>query len=147
MATQTAIDAKRAELKQLLEVEIPKTLKGINAAAAEGDLRENFEYHMLRDRQELQSARAAKLQRELREVRTLEPGKADTERVNIGTVVHFECDTKPLTILGVWDADVEMRLFANGSGLAETLLGCKVGDEVEIEGKDVTIANIEAWQG
>lgn len=147
VATQTAIDAKRAELKQLLEVEIPKTLKGINAAAAEGDLRENFEYHMLRDRQELQSARAAKLQREIREVRTLEPGKADTERVNIGTVVHFEGDTEPLTILGVWDADVEMRLFANGSGLAETLLGCKVGDEVEIEGKDVTIANIEAWQG
>ena len=55
----------RAELKELLEIEIPKTLKGINAAAAEGDLRENFEYHMIPDRQEQQSARAAKLQREL----------------------------------------------------------------------------------
>ena len=147
MATQAAIDAQRAELKQLLEVEIPKTLKGINAAAAEGDLRENFEYHMLRDRQELQSARAAKLQRELREVRILEPGKADTDRVNIGTVVHFEGDTKPLTILGVWDADVDQRVFANGSGLAEALLGRTIGDEVEIEGKVVTIAKIEAWQG
>ncbi len=147
VATQAAIDAQRAELKQLLEVEIPKTLKGINAAAAEGDLRENFEYHMLRDRQELQSARAAKLQRELREVRTLEPGKADTDRVNIGTVVHFEGETEPLTILGVWDADVDRRVFANGSGLAEALLGRTVGDEVEIEGKVVTIASIEAWQG
>ncbi len=146
VATKAAIDAQRAELKKLLEVEIPKTLKGINAAAAEGDLRENFEYHMLRDRQELQSARAAKLQRELREVRTLEPGKADTERVNIGTVVHFEGETKPLTILGVWDADVDRRVFANGSGLAEALLGCIVGDEAEIEGAAVTIAKIEAWQ-
>jgi len=147
VATQAAIDAQRTELKQLLEVEIPKTLKGINAAAAEGDLRENFEYHMLRDRQELQSARAAKLQRELREVRTLEPGKADTERVNIGTVVHFEGDPEKVTILGVWDADVDQRVFANGSGLAEALLGCKIGDEAEIEGKVVTIASIEAWQG
>jgi len=57
-ATRVAIDGKREELRTLLEVEIPKTLKGIHAAAAEGDLRENFEYHMLRDRQELQSARA-----------------------------------------------------------------------------------------
>ena len=46
-----AVEAKREELRTLLEVDIPKTLKGINAAAAEGDLRENFEYHMLRDRQ------------------------------------------------------------------------------------------------
>jgi len=147
VATKAAIDAQRAELKQLVEVEIPKTLKGINAAAAEGDLRENFEYHMLRDRQELQSARAAKLQKELREVRTLEPGKADAERVNIGTVVHFEGDPEKITILGVWDADVERRVFANGSGLAEALLGRKVGDQTEIEGRVVTIASIEAWQG
>ena len=147
VATQGAVETQRGDLKQLLEVEIPKTLKGINAAAAEGDLRENFEYHMLRDRQELQSARAAKLQRELGEVRILEPGKADTSKVNIGTVVLFDGDAEPLTILGVWDADVDRRVFANGSGLAEGLLGCAVGDEVEVEGKPVTIASIEAWTG
>jgi transcription elongation factor GreA len=148
VATQESVEAHRAELKQLLEVDIPKTLKGINAAAAEGDLRENFEYHMLRDRQELQSARAAKLQRELAEVRVLEPGKADTSKVNIGTVVRFEHDgAAPLTILGAWDADVERRIFANGSGLAEELLGRAVGDEVEIEGRTVTIARIDAWRG
>lgn len=147
VATQQAVDAQNAELKQLIEVDIPKTLKGINAAAAEGDLRENFEYHMLRDRQELQSARAAKLQRELREVRILEPGKADTSRVNIGTVVHFDGNAEPLTILGSWDADVDSRIFANGSGLAESLLGSRVGAEVEVEGKTVTIARIEAWEG
>jgi len=148
VATQGAVEAQRAELKQLLEVDIPKTLKGINAAAAEGDLRENFEYHMLRDRQELQSARAAKLQRELGEVRILEPGTADTSRVNIGTVVHFEGDApSSLTILGAWDADVDRRVFANGSGLAEELLGCSVGDAVEVEGREAVIARIEAWQG
>ncbi|MCU0304937.1 MAG: GreA/GreB family elongation factor [Thermoanaerobaculales bacterium] len=148
VATQRAIEDRRAELARLLEVEIPKTLKGINAAAAEGDLRENFEYHMLRDRQELQSARAAKLQRELGEVRVLEPGKADTSRVNIGTVVRFAGDAaEPVTILGAWDADVERRIFANGSELAEALLGCRVGDEVEVEGRPVTIASIDAWLG
>ncbi|HSL18586.1 MAG TPA: GreA/GreB family elongation factor [Methylomirabilota bacterium] len=147
VATQQAVEARRAELKRLLEVEIPKTLKGINAAAAEGDLRENFEYHMLRDRQELQSAKAAKIQRELGEVRILEPGAADASQVNIGTVVSFDGGTEPVTILGAWDADVDRRVFANGSGLAEGLLGRRAGDRVEVEGREVTITAIEPWRG
>jgi transcription elongation factor GreA len=150
-ATKAAVERKREELKTLVEVDIPKTLKGINAAAAEGDLRENFEYHMLRDRQELQSARAAKLQQELSIVRILEPGAADTSVVNIGTVVHFEAEggsaIEPITILGAWDADLDRRVFANGSGLAQRLLGASVGDEIEADEGPATISRIEAWQG
>ncbi len=151
VATGAAIKAKRAELKTLLEHEIPKTLKGINAAAAEGDLRENFEYHMLRDRQELQSAKAAKLQEDLGRVRALEPGAADVSKVNIGTVVHFDPvsgeSIEPLTVLGAWDANVENRIFANGTDLAKALLGHNIGDTVTIEGAKTRIAKIEAWQG
>jgi transcription elongation factor GreA len=150
-ATRGAIDQKREELRTLLEVDIPKTLKGINAAAAEGDLRENFEYHMLRDRQELQSARAAKLQEELAVVRILEPGAADTSTVNIGTVIHLAPENGepvlPMTILGVWDADIDRRIFANGSDLAQRLIGSKVGDAVEVEDRIATITDIEAWEG
>ena len=151
VATKAAIKAKRDELKNLIEHEIPKTLKGINAAAAEGDLRENFEYHMLRDRQELQSARAAKLQEDLGRVRTLEPGAADTSKVNIGTVVSFRQSSgaavEPLTILGAWDANLEQRIFANGTDLAESLLGHEVGDTVTVEEIKCQIAAIEAWKG
>ncbi len=149
VATKGAIEAKKAELKQLVEIDIPKTLKGINAAAAEGDLRENFEYHMLRDRQELQSAQAAKIQADLGIVRVLEPGVADTSVVNIGTVVHFEegSDVAPVTILGAWDADITQRIFANGTELAQGLLGRGIGDEVTVDGATAKIAAIEAWQG
>ena len=38
VASKEAIEARRRELKELLEVEIPKTLKGITAAAAEEHL-------------------------------------------------------------------------------------------------------------
>jgi transcription elongation factor GreA len=151
VASAEAIEAKRAELERLLELEIPKTLKGINAAAAEGDLRENFEYHMLRDRQELLSARAAKLQQELGQVRMLDPGSADTSKVNIGTVITFDGLSgeapAPITILGAWDADIGRRVFANGSGIAQQLLGRRVGDEVELEGRPARISRIEPWTG
>jgi transcription elongation GreA/GreB family factor len=150
-ATRAMIDAKREELRTLVEAEIPKTLKGIKAAAAEGDLRENFEYHMLRDRQELQSARAAKLQEDLAVVRILEPGAADTSTVNLGTLIHLKAKSgeqlEPVTILGVWDADLERRIYANGSDLAQRLLGCAVGDTVEVEEGPATITRIEAWTG
>jgi len=150
-ATRAAVDKKREELRNLLEIDIPKTLKGINAAAAEGDLRENFEYHMLRDRQELQSARAAKLQEELAVVRILEPGAADSSSVNIGTVIHFAAENGeslvPITILGAWDADLDRRIFANGSDLAQRLMGHSIGDQVEVEEGAATITGIEAWQG
>jgi transcription elongation factor GreA len=149
VATRAAIESKRAELKQLLEVDIPLTLKGIQSAAAEGDLRENFEYHMLRDRQELQSARAAALQRDLRQVLVLEPGAADASRVNVGTVVEFNHPEgeplEPITILGSWDADVQRRIFASGSGLAQRLLGREAGDEVELDGVRATIRRITPW--
>jgi transcription elongation factor GreA len=150
-ATRSAVEAKQEELRTLLEVDIPKTLKGINAAAAEGDLRENFEYHMLRDRQELQSARAAKLQEELALVRILEPGAADTSEVNIGTVIHLEGEDgealEPITILGVWDADLDRRIFANGSEFAQRMLGRTPGDIVEVDDCSATITRIEAWKG
>ncbi len=150
-ASRSAVEGKREELRLLLEKEIPKTLKGIKAAAAEGDLRENFEYHMLRDRQELQSARAAKLQEELAVVRVLEPGAADTSTVNIGTVVHLQAEDggtiEPITILGAWDADLERRIFANGSELAQRILGKTVGDTVTVEEGPATITKIEEWGG
>jgi len=150
-STRSAVEDKQEELRNLVDVEIPKTLKGINAAAAEGDLRENFEYHMLRDRQELQSARAAKLQEALAAVRILEPGAADTSIVNIGTVIHLESENgetlEPVTILGMWDADLDRRIFANGSDLAQRMLGRTVGDEVEIDDGSATITRIEPWKG
>ncbi len=150
-ATRASVEAKRQELKRLLEVEIPKTLKGIHAAAAEGDLRENFEYHMLRDRQELQSARAAAMQRDLARVQILNPGSADTSRVNIGTVVQLNDENgealQPVTILGSWDADLGRRVFSNDSGIAHSLLGRSVGDSVRVEGVQATISRIDAWTG
>lgn len=151
VATRSSVEAKRLDLKQLLEIDIPKTLKGIQAAAAEGDLRENFEYHMLRDRQELQSARAAALQRDLARVQILQSGSADTSKVNIGTIVRLTDDggdpLQPITILGSWDADPSRRIFANDSGIAQLLIGSAVGDTVEVEGVSATITEIDAWTG
>ena len=64
-ATASAIEAKRAELKRLAEVEIPANRKAIDEARAHGDLRENFEYKSARERHEYLNSRLATLHREL----------------------------------------------------------------------------------
>jgi transcription elongation GreA/GreB family factor len=52
-----------------------------------------------------------------------------------------------VTILGPWDAAVERRVFADGSDLAQRLLGSTVGDEVEVEGVTARITAVEPWTG
>ena len=64
--------------------------KGIALAAAEGDLSENFEYKARRDKQQLLSARAGKLQEELGKARALDPATIDTSEVRPGARVTLE---------------------------------------------------------
>ena len=84
-------------------------------------------------------------------VRILEPGAADTSSVNIGTVVHLESEEgealEPITILGVWDADLDRRIFASGSELAQKILGKSPGDSVITDEGSSIITRIEAWKG
>ena len=62
-ATAESVEAKRAELHQIMSVDIPANRKAIEEARAMGDLRENFEYKSARQRHEYLNARAASPQR------------------------------------------------------------------------------------
>ena len=107
--TAAAIEAKRAELDNILKVEIPENTKGIALAAAEGDLSENFEYKARRDKQQLLSARAGKIQEELGKARALDPATIDTTEVRPGARVTLEGPKgkKTVTLLGPWDSKPE----------------------------------------
>ena len=54
---------------------------------------------------------------------------------------------EPITILGAWDANLEQRIFANGSEIAQRMLGRTQGDVVKIDDGSATITRIEAWTG
>ena len=84
-ATPESVEAKRAELQQILSVEIPANRKAIEEARAMGDLRENFEYKSARQRHEYLNARAATLNAELSRVRLIDTAGMDASEVRIGT--------------------------------------------------------------
>ena len=142
--TAGAIEAKRKELENILKVEIPENTKGIALAAAEGDLSENFEYKARRDKQQLLSARAGKIQAELGKARALDPRTVDTTEVRPGARVTIKgkAGRRAVTLLGPWDSKPEQEIYSYLSDLGRALLGKTVGEKATVLGEDVEIVEI-----
>jgi transcription elongation GreA/GreB family factor len=137
----------QAELRNLLEKEIPETLKAIQEARAHGDLSENFEYHAARARQEYLSARASELQSDLGRVRVIDPATVRTERVRVGTMVWLQPqaggEQRAVTILGPYEADPEKGIVSHASEAGQALLEKETGDTVTFDGGAWTVASIQ----
>ena len=148
-ATQESVEAKRAELQQILSVEIPANRKAIEEARAMGDLRENFEYKSARQRHEYLNARAAALNGELNRVRIIETAGMDaSEEVRIGSRIHLTGagGRRVMTVLGPWESKPEEDVISYESELAQDLIGRKPGDSVSLSGESWTIEKIEPFR-
>ena len=146
-ATATAHQQKRAELDQLLRVEIPANRTAIQVAREMGDLSENFEYKSARQREAYLSARVGKLQSELANVRVIDPAQIDVSVVRVGTKVSLSNGDirREVTILGPWESDPEHGVYSVQSDAAKALIGHGSGDIVTFMGNDYQIESIRKW--
>jgi transcription elongation GreA/GreB family factor len=148
-ATIESVEVKRAELHQIMSVEIPANRKAIEEARALGDLRENFEYKSARQRHEYLNARAATLNGELNRIRLIETAGTDTSEVRIGTRLHLRGEggaSRVMTILGPWESKPEEDVISYESDLAKDLLGKGLGATVQLADASWTIERIEPWR-
>jgi transcription elongation GreA/GreB family factor len=147
-ATPESIDAKRAELHQIMTVEVPANRKAIEEARAMGDLRENFEYKSARQRHEYLNARASALNAELSRARAIDTQGMDTSEVRIGSLLRLESGgkTRTMTILGPWESKPEEDVISYESEFARELIGKGVGAQVELSGETWTIVKIEPYR-
>ena len=126
---------KEAQLKKLVEKDIPENSKEIAVARSYGDLRENFEYKAAKDTQKLLMSRRAELENQLREVTSTDFSEFPTDEAGIATSVSLEFEdgaTVTYYIGGEWDSDVDRNLLSNASGMARALLGRKAGDTATV---------------
>jgi transcription elongation GreA/GreB family factor len=146
-ALASTVTRLQEELRNLLEKEIPETLRAIQEARSHGDLTENFEYHAARARQEYLSARASDLQGDLGRVRVIDPATVDTSRVRVGARVWLEPRAggarRAVTILGPYEADPEKGIVSHGSEAAQALLEKTPGETVRFDGGTWTVAAVE----
>ncbi len=133
-ALRESIEAKRKELKRLLQEEIPANRRAIETAREMGDLRENFEYKAARQRHEYLTSRAEALQRDLTRARPIEPPDDEPLTVRLGCRADLEGEdgSTSVTVLGPWESDPESSVISYESDLGRLLLGRQVGDRVRL---------------
>jgi transcription elongation GreA/GreB family factor len=147
----SALAARQAEFARLTTIDIPHNTEEIMKARAHGDLRENFEYHAARARQEMLSSRAKTLHDELQFARPIDFGRIDPSVVCIGTAVRLapeeDGEEVTVTILGPWDSDPAKNVLSYLAPAAAGLLGKKTGDKAVLNEKPYVVAGIEVAAG
>ncbi|MBN2188989.1 MAG: GreA/GreB family elongation factor [Chitinispirillaceae bacterium] len=146
-ASAAAIRTRQQEYEKITGVDIPHNTEEIVRARAHGDLRENFEYHAARARQEMLSSRARTLHDELQRARPLERGGIDASAVCAGTAVRLapaghDAGSATITILGPWDSDPARGIISYQAPAARELLGRRKGEQVLFNGKPFFVEEI-----
>ena len=116
-------------LEHELVHELPKEIK---KAAALGDLSENAEYHMAKQRQEFVKARVRQLGKRLADLSMVNMNNIPKDRVGLGSTVKVYDSTKEeeveYNLVTSEELDVEAGKISTTSPIGRSLLNKKVGD-------------------
>ena len=125
--------AEIAVLEHELAHELPAEIK---KAASLGDLSENAEYHMAKQRQEFVNARLGQLKKRMAELSLVNLANIPHDRVGFGsTVVVFDEEKDEEIIYRLVtseESDVTKGLISTTSPIGRGLVGKKVGDMATI---------------
>jgi transcription elongation factor GreA len=136
--TKDGYERKRAELDRLEREEKPRITQAIAEARAEGDLRENAEYHAQRESLALLEERIRRLKSELADCAIVDVSAMPKDRVVFGrrvTVVDLDEDFEEVyELVGPGDESYsgDVMKILTTSPLAQQLLNKKVGEKVEV---------------
>jgi transcription elongation factor GreA len=142
--TQEAADRLAAELADLETVGRTEVIKKIEAARAEGDLKENGGYHAARDEQGKIEARIRQLKQMLENATIGAPPASADGVVGAGMVVSaIVADDEMRFLLGSREiATDDLDVYSEKSPLGAAVLGAKIGDKVSYSlpnGKTISV--------
>ena len=142
--TQEAADRLAAELADLETVGRTEVIKKIEAARAEGDLKENGGYHAARDEQGKIEARIRQLKQMLENATIGAPPASADGVVGAGMVVSaIVADDEMRFLLGSREiATDDLDVYSEKSPLGAAVLGAKIGDKVSYtlpNGKSISV--------
>jgi transcription elongation factor GreA len=121
------------------QVEMPRITKLIAEARAEGDLRENAEYHGQRENQAMLQAKINLLKSKLADAYIVERDASKTDEVAFGarvTLLDLDNDIEEIYEMvgpGEEDYSGEVMKILVTSPLAQQIMNHKVGDKIEVD--------------
>ena len=134
--SQEGYDKLVVELRQLVNVDLPRVKEAIADARAMGDLSENFEYHAAKREQGKLLSRIRYKQKVLAYARVIDKSKMESGTVHLlskVTLTNLSNNTSmTYTITSPHEANLKEAKIPNNSPIAKALLRKKVGDVVEV---------------
>ena len=134
--TEEGLAELKKELDELINVKRPDISDRLEKAIAEGDLKENADFHDAKHEQGLMEGRIRFLEDSLRRAEVIkEGGPSDVVRVgSTVTILDTEYDEEETyRIVGVYQADPGKGFISNESPIGQALLGKKKGAKVTVE--------------
>lgn len=136
MAANHIVERLKEELALLereLKVDLPERIR---VARELGDIRENGEFEVAKDRQGFVSARVGQLQRRIAELSSIDLSRVPKDRVAFGATVHLaEEETgeeRVYRLVASEEVDTAKGWISPGSPVGQALIGKREGDTVVI---------------
>jgi transcription elongation factor GreA len=136
--TKLGAQKLREELQRLKTVDRPWVINAIAEARAQGDLSENAEYEVAKDRQGFIEGRIQDIEGKLSAAQIIDPSSLDAGgKVVFGSTVELEDektgDAVKYQIVGEDEADLKLGLINVSSPIARALIGKEEGDTAEVQ--------------
>lgn len=133
----TSIVKKLEEEIQTLEHELNHELpEELKRARALGDLSENAEYHMAKQRQDIVGARLAHLKKRLASLSLINMNNIPRDRIAFGSRVQlYDVDRESeveYKLVTTEEADFSKGLISTTSPIGRALMGKKTGDTIKV---------------
>lgn len=124
----------RVELERLM-AERPKIAEMIARARSYGDLAENAEYHSAKEKQALLEAKIRDLQHKLSRAFIVANDSRHVVALGCWVTLHDNLSgvTFKYKLVGPAEADPEHDMISAASPVGRALMGCKVGQTVEVQ--------------
>lgn len=135
--TREGYNKIKAEINRMENEEMPMITEKIAEARAEGDLKENAEYHAQRENQGKLAAKIGQLKDKLARASIVDVSQLPKDEVVFGCTVTVEDlaygDEEEFTLVGAGEEDYEVGRILVTSPFGQGLVGKKVGEVAEIE--------------
>jgi transcription elongation factor GreA len=134
--TPEGADDLRRELDELVNVRRPELAQKLKEAVADGDLKENANYHDAREKQSFLEGRIQYLENILRSA-VIVANNGASDEVRVGTLVTItedgSTDEETYTIVGAAEANPREGKISNESPIGSALLGRRKGEKVRVK--------------
>jgi transcription elongation factor GreA len=135
--TREGFNKIKAEMLRLENEELPLVTEKLAEARAEGDLKENAEYHAQRENQGMLMAKINELKTKLASATIIDPATLPKDEVVFGCTVTVEDlaygDEESFTLVGAGEEDYNTGRILVTSPMGQGLIGKKVGEVAEIQ--------------